>query len=127
MRYEIIDPVYLERIWLCVAEPEKFTAWSRKRYGCELVPDGAANVWTLNNADGRLERVVWLKDMQWCSHEYGMIAHEAFHVAAAVMRLSGVTLCKESEEAFAYYVGFLTTAFIRAMMKDFGPKSRKRK
>lgn len=41
----------------------------------------------------------------------GIIAHEVFHVVYHIMKHLEVTLCRESEEAFAYLTQHLTEVF----------------
>jgi hypothetical protein len=40
-----------------------------------------------------------------------IIAHEAFHAVAKIMRSKGIELCSESEEAFTYYHTWILQSF----------------
>lgn len=45
------------------------------------------------------------------AQDLGAVAHEMLHVAVAILRRKGITLCHESEEAFAYLTEFLVREF----------------
>lgn len=38
----------------------------------------------------------------------GTIAHEIFHIACYIMERAGISLCHESDEAYAYLIGYIT-------------------
>lgn len=38
----------------------------------------------------------------------GVVAHECFHAAMNILQMQGVKYCQKSEEAFAYFIGWLT-------------------
>ncbi len=40
--------------------------------------------------------------------EYGMLAHEIFHVCEFILHKIGLNLTRESDEAYAYLIGFVT-------------------
>jgi hypothetical protein len=40
--------------------------------------------------------------------EHGTLAHEIFHVCDFILHKVGVTLTRESDEAYAYLIGFVT-------------------
>jgi hypothetical protein len=48
-----------------------------------------------------------LKDAQ----DINSIAHEAFHVVCNITRYVGITLSEDSEEAFAYLLGYITEQY----------------
>lgn len=45
----------------------------------------------------------------------GTIAHEAFHLTCEILHKSGVKLTDDSEEAFAYLLGFITHGIYKEM------------
>lgn len=48
--------------------------------------------------------VLWVKN----ANDKGTIAHEIFHIACYIMERSGISLCHESDEAYAYLIGYIT-------------------
>ena len=51
--------------------------------------------------------IMWAKD----ENNVGEIAHELFHVTSHIMRTRGLTLSRDSEEAYAYTLTYLTNMF----------------
>ncbi len=43
------------------------------------------------------------------SKEYGSLQHEIFHATEFILSHIGMSLCKKSDEAYAYLIGYLTT------------------
>lgn len=52
--------------------------------------------------------IIWLPCIPKISAEYGTLSHEIFHAAVAIMQSIGVSLSEESEETYAYLIGFLS-------------------
>lgn len=48
--------------------------------------------------------VLWMPD----DSDKGTLAHEIFHIACYIMKKIGISLCNESNEAYAYLIGFIT-------------------
>lgn len=40
--------------------------------------------------------------------ETATLAHEIFHIACYIMEKAGISLCHESDEAYAYLIGYIT-------------------
>lgn len=45
------------------------------------------------------------------AQDINIIAHESFHVTCSIMNHVDITLSDDSEEAFAYLIGFITEQF----------------
>lgn len=55
------------------------------------------------------QSVLRLRKLPESSYEYGVMAHEIFHIATFVMDRIGMKLViMESDEAYAYLVGYIT-------------------
>ena len=52
--------------------------------------------------------VVWFPHLPTSPLEFGFVSHEIFHAAHAIMKNVGVNLSDDSEEAYAYLIGYLT-------------------
>lgn len=49
-----------------------------------------------------------LKKSPKTTKEFGTLAHEIFHSVDFILRTIGITLSKDSDEAYAYLIGYLT-------------------
>lgn len=47
---------------------------------------------------------LWVSD----ANDKGTLAHEIFHCVCFIMEKVGICLCHESDEAYAYLIGFIT-------------------
>lgn len=51
---------------------------------------------------------VWLPQKPKTAQETGFLVHELFHASYAILKNIGSDLCDESEEVFAYMLGYVT-------------------
>lgn len=49
-------------------------------------------------------------------YSIGCVSHEAFHITCSVMRAVGISLTKETEEAYAYLLTYLCDMFVENLM-----------
>lgn len=54
------------------------------------------------------QTALWIQDI----NDKGTIVHEIFHVVCYIMERSGISLCHESDEAYAYLIGYITNKVI---------------
>lgn len=59
--------------------------------------------------------LVWLPNNPKTAEEVGFLVHELFHATYAVMCNVGISLSEDSEEVFAYTIGFLTEKVLGAI------------
>lgn len=52
--------------------------------------------------------ILWLPTYPILSDDFGHLAHEIFHTGDLILRAAGITLSDDSDEAFAYQIGWLT-------------------
>lgn len=112
------DPVYNRCIYLAVGpQKETFEKCEKilnytegflevipRRLGCMmLMQDGAM--------------ILWMPKFKWTISDIDTLTHEIFHLTYAVMSEVGVRLCDNSEEAFAYYQGYITRQILTIMKK----------
>ena len=57
----------------------------------------------------QLPLLVSVREMDTDNYTIGNIQHEIFHCTAIILRWKGMELCEESEEAFAYLNGYITS------------------
>ena len=75
--------------------------------------DDAYNVMVGDIEDFTLGRSAYLNSGQtalWLpnAEDKGTLAHEIFHIACYIMEKVGICLCHESDEAYAYLIGYIT-------------------
>jgi hypothetical protein len=49
------------------------------------------------------------------SEDYGSLQHEIFHATEFILDRVGMSLCKKSDEAYAYLIGYLTTEIYKKL------------
>ena len=52
--------------------------------------------------------MLWMPSIPATIKDYAMLAHEAFHVAAYIMRKVGIPFSTDTKEAYAYLIGYIT-------------------
>jgi len=52
--------------------------------------------------------IVWMPQLPKTAAELGTLSHEIFHAAQALMINIGANLSDDSEEAYAYLIGYIT-------------------
>lgn len=52
--------------------------------------------------------VVWCQHFPTTSHQFAVLQHELFHAATMVLHYAGLTLSEESDEAWAYFIEYIT-------------------
>ncbi len=110
-------PLYRSTFFIAVNIPERKLKEELKKYVASqkviksLVKhsriDRHAQAITAYKESYSVIRYKTLKDAQ----DINVIAHEAFHVACNITRYVGITLSDDSEEAFAYLIGYITEQY----------------
>ena len=52
--------------------------------------------------------IVWMPSLPQSTNDMQFLSHEIFHAAHALMTGIGITLSEDSEEAYAYLIGYIT-------------------
>ena len=100
-----------------------FSSWKhcvrrlKEEFSLNLDPkfggDGYAE--PLINDDGRHAYFIWVKSVDYDD----VIVHEAFHATAYIMDdFAGVKLTRNSDEAYAYLLGYITRELFKARRKS---------
>lgn len=73
-------------------------------------------LWSIEkNGDGRTvlfgsgQTLIRMPKVPKSVKEYGTLQHEIFHATEFILSHIGMSLCKKSDEAYAYLIGYLTT------------------
>lgn len=63
--------------------------------------------------------IVWMPSIPKTAEDMSFLSHEIFHAAVALMNSIGASLSADSEEAYAYLIGFLTRKVIEGFSISF--------
>lgn len=63
--------------------------------------------------------VVWYPQLPTTAEDFGFFSHEIFHAAHALMISIGANLSDDSEEAYAYLIGYLTKRVLETFPISF--------
>lgn len=73
-------------------------------------------LWSVEkNGDGRTvlfgsgQTLIRMPKVPKTCKEYGALQHEIFHATEFILNHIGMSLCRKSDEAYAYLIGYLTT------------------
>lgn len=53
----------------------------------------------------------------WTVSQITVLQHEIFHLTYRVMSSNGMPLCDQNEEAYAYYISYLSIKILRILLK----------
>jgi hypothetical protein len=105
-----LDPLYKLSLVVMQGPFAKARTWISNRFGEEVWPvdDRAPAARTICHSRGEI--IMWFGPTVDPSASAGIaiIAHEALHAAAFGLRDRGLKFCPASEEAFAYFIEYLT-------------------
>lgn len=111
--WEFTDPLYGAPITLLRSTPEEASVWLTKHMARPEGPvNGAARTMFFEQPPGKAFAIVlWFgPDFQGTTWwQKGVIAHEALHATAFVMRHVGIGFEDASDEAYAYYLGWVVS------------------
>lgn len=68
--------------------------------------------------------LIQLSELPHTPFAMGIMCHEIFHAVTFLMRRVGITLCDESDEAYAYAISDLTEQMVTALA--MGTKKKRR-
>lgn len=77
------------------------------------LPD-TCNGRTVHNLEGS-QTIIRLRNKPIDANGYAVLAHEIFHAVDFIMRRIGITLSSDSDEAYAYLIGYVTREFFKAL------------
>jgi len=125
----IKDSVYQTDVTVCIGPYGSFRRWFAKRHFmdqlpfADRVPCGKTVEFEYDN-DGVKSWYVWFPDHPDVSLPalFATLVHESFHVSTQILRDRGLSLTRESEEAFAYHM----TDVFRNVLQTFGAYDEQR-
>lgn len=115
---KLADPIYRRHIYLAVGEQkgslrklekvlgfdEGYLEYDRRRVG---------SVWSLQEGPF----IIWFPKLGYNAFDLDTMMHEVFHLTFAALDSVGLKLSDTSEEAFAYYAGYMTGQIVDAVKK----------
>lgn len=93
---------------------EQLLAYCALNFDNALTPEERDQLTTIVGAVGRTRRLnngaylLWLRDYPVTFKDFGILAHEIFHVADLMLRQAGLALSNDSDEIWAYHIEWLT-------------------
>lgn len=130
---ELADPIYGSQILLLHGSHADVEAYGKKGQFHSQVAQAILE--EADNTIGRFfivekgatkERIMVAYVHPGSDHKEATASHEALHLTFEVMRFHGMTLSRESEEAFTYYHSFVVKHFLRLLTKK-KRRTRRRK
>lgn len=116
------DPIYGVTFRLRVGPYAVTKSWVEE---CDITaePGGAAQVWFIPE---RMTALIWVSpDFDNALQVAVMAAHEALHLTLEMSRVVGLQLSTKSEEAFAYYLGWVAGEITERVLSSYQPKKRR--
>lgn len=124
---KIKDEIYHAniRIMACCDENE-VADYFKKTYSVECgMNDAGARVFTLRNEKKRLDVIYLIIPIfDWTIQQQALLVHELFHITYIVLSAVGIKLSDDSDEAYAYYLQYLTTQVVTMLLKKTGYADR---
>jgi hypothetical protein len=112
------DDVYKQNILFCIGDYER-----SKKCICKWINDDMEFDWnygglTFDYTYISKGMIVWLCEFSYKPNDFGYLSHEIAHVTFLTMRNCGIKFCKRSyNEAYTYYIEFLTRRFLEELEK----------
>jgi hypothetical protein len=108
IHFEIEDDVFKKHFDVYIGNRAKVIKMFEKRYpplkGCDTFEPGYAGlcVQLRTTDDEGATFVLWMDSLN-----YEVIVHELFHAVYDALKIDGIRLTDDTNECFAYYLGFL--------------------
>lgn len=120
------DPVYRQNFWLTVgATSEQVERWAKKELSCEVNGNdigGFGCVIPLYiETDGINGCIIWISQWEPTPIMISTVAHEAVHAADFTLNdMAGVSRGDsfDKNEAYAYYVGYITEKILEELSSN---------
>ena len=102
--------VYPFEVMLSIAQTNEELKNSLSRFGCDWsdlldLPPTCLGRTVMTDSSHTVIR--FINRPETCQ-QYGTLAHEIFHAVDFIFRRIGMTLSEDSDEAYAYMIGYLT-------------------
>lgn len=115
--YKIEDRMYPTFLRLVVGTHDQFAEYTKKNYGIILEHKAADAAYYAYELHGEIHRFIWICEYDHTIYQMGLLAHEVYHLTKNRLKDLGIVYCKESEEAFAYYLQHIFQQCLKALFK----------
>ena len=126
----IKDGIYHREIYFVFeCKFKEYEEYTVKKYDLEREDSSPPNARfdkIINNSKGFCHYYIWIEEFDYLNYEYAVLSHEINHLVFEAMRDIGMELCKESEEAYTYYIGLITTNILLEIDKYHESKKKKK-
>lgn len=121
--------LYGLNLQLCFGPMLEFSRYIKEKHDREVDHENAKAMYCWYTVDGIQNKYLILTENEWGAEDYGTMAHEVHHVVSYSLADVGISHSKDSEEAYAYFQGYLMERVIRAfvMLNKSLSKRRKKK
>ena len=130
-KIKIEDKIYNREIYFIFdCEFKEYEEYTIKNYGLERESESAPSARfdkIINKDKGYCHYYIWIEKFDWRIYEYALLTHEINHLVFEAMRDIGMEFCKESEEAYTYYMQKITTNILLAIDKHNESEKKKKK
>ena len=106
-KVKLREPAYSSTCFLIV-HPSRLELedYVYRTYGVRLATgsyDATGAFFTIEHPEKKhILNFLWLEKFDWSIPDQGILHHELMHMTFEIMRIVGIDLCKESEEAFTH-------------------------
>jgi hypothetical protein len=117
----ISDQVYKADILIIPKyKPQEIIKYFRKTYGIEYEIDSFCDAmhYSLSQQDkGIIHHYLIFENFRNSPAGIALLSHEIFHLVCAIFRDIGMKFSEDSEEAFTYYLQYLTENILNKLIK----------
>ena len=133
MRTKTIEiPIYNREIIMLSGNQQDCIKWIGEEYGLYTQWNANASGYFVSTANSGGSGFIWCDK----STSYATLAHEAFHATHSIMDAIGGNLTHDSEESYAYLIGFIVdewmdkdnwVSYSRTELNNYKKKKQKKK
>ncbi len=76
----------------------------------------------IENNTGFIYFYIWFKEFKTTVDYYEVVVHECFHLTIECLRTVGLKLSNDSEEAYAYYQGYMFNQTLNKLLNMYPQK-----
>ena len=124
-KLEITDKMYNRYIILLIGgDGKELEKYLYEKYNAKKDADNINAGYTQIKDDGKCDKhIIWMPEFDWTIKDQATMSHEIFHLVCGCMEDIDIQYSNESEEAFAYYYGYI----FAQIWDKLKPKKNKKK
>jgi hypothetical protein len=121
----IEDKIYHARIWtLSNYTGDEIRRYFKQKYDVKYdFKENGNDQWAthfsvVNKDNSDVRHYICIQKFEWTIAQQCLLVHEIYHLMNSIFRDVGMEPCKETEEAYAYYLQYLAKGIFRSLLKD---------